>query len=1031
MIGSGELHGGLYYLNSKTKAKTIPTCPSNSTINHIHCASDTYIPSSALWHFRLGHLSNKRLQHMKHDFPVVTVDNDSVCDICHLARHRKLPFVSSVNKATKCGELIHFDIWGPTSIVSVHGHKYFLTVVDDYSRFTWIILLKTKSEVSLLVQQFIVMLENQFNTVVKTVRTNNGPEFLIPKFYASKGIIHQTSCVETPQQNGRVERKHQHLLNVGRSLLFQSKLPKSYWSYAILHATFIINRVTTPLLQNKSPFHLLYNSPPDLEHLKVFGSLCFASTLHCHRTKLEPRARKCIFLGYKPGMKGVVLLDLKNRAIFVSRNVKHYDHILPYPTTADTVTWSYYSPHTPHTSYKVNSDPIQPPTITIHNMSDMDHSDPVNTPELLEPETSSPDDSLPTNPETSSPDNSLPTNPPSSSTTSPNPNDTTTTDTITDNSTNPTNTIEPVQLRRSTRISHRPSHLSDYIYNLPSGSSGSSSAGITYPISNFHSYSNVSTALEKFAMSIVACTEPKNYQEASQHKCWLEAMDAELTALNQNRTWIYVDKHAHITPIGNNWVYKVKHRADGSIERYKARLVAKGYNQIEGLDFFDTFSPVAKITTVRTLIALATIKSWFLHQMDVNNAFLHGELHEDVYMCVPQGVTSPKPNQVCKLLKSFYGLKQASRKWYERLTGLLVKQGYTQSSSDYSLFTLTNGDSFTALLVYVDDIILAGNSMEEFDRIKRIMHQEFKIKDLGQLRYFLGIEVAHASTGVTICQRKYCLDLLTDTGLLGSKPAPTPLDPSVKLHHEDSAAYDDIAGYRRLIGKLLYLTTTRPDIAFAVQQLSQFLSKPTIVHYDTACRVVRYLKGSPGKGLFFPRSSTLQILGFADADWANCIDTRRSTSGYCFFLGQSLISWRSKKQNTVSRSSTEAEYRALSFASCELQWLLFLLRDLNVTCFKPAVLYCDNHSAIHIASNPVFHERTKHLEIDCHFVRDKVQEGIFKLLPLSTKSQVADFFTKALSPKLFSSFLSKLSMVNIYHAAACGRLLQPSEEIDT
>jgi hypothetical protein len=385
-------------------------------------------------------------------------------------------------------------------------------------------------------------------------------------------------------------------------------------------------------------------------------------------------------------------------------------------------------------------------------------------------------------------------------------------------------------------------------------------------------------------MSIVACTEPKSYQEASQHKCWLEAMDAELKALHQNKTWIYVDKPAHITPIGNKWVYKVKHKSDGSIERYKARLVAKGYNQIEGLDFFDTFSPVAKITTVRTLIALAAIKYWHLHQMDVNNAFLHGELQEDVYMCVPQGVTSPKPNQVCKLLKSLYGLRQASRKWYERLTGLLLQQGYTQSNSDYSLFTLANGDSFTALLVYVDDIILAGNSMNEFERIKRIMHEEFKIKDLGQLRYFLGIEVARASTGVTICQRKYCLDLLTDTGLLGSKPAPTPLDPSIKLHHEDSAAYDDIAGYWRIIGKLLYLTTTRPDIAFAVQQLSQFLSKPTIVHFDAACRVVRYLKGSPGKGLFFPRSFALQILGFADADWANCVDTRRSTSGYFFSL---------------------------------------------------------------------------------------------------------------------------------------------------
>jgi hypothetical protein len=285
--------------------------------------------------------------------------------------------------------------------------------------------------------------------------------------------------------------------------------------------------------------------------------------------------------------------------------------------------------------------------------------------------------------------------------------------------------------------------------------------------------------------------------------------------------------------------------------------VAKGYNQVEGLDFFDKFSPVAKITTVRTLIALAAIKSWHLHQMDVNNAFLHGDLREDVYMTVPQGVTSPKPNQVCKLIKSLYGLRQASRKWYERLTSLLISQGYLQSSSDYSLFTLTKQDSFTALLVYIDDIILAGNSLAEFDRIKTIMDEEFKIKDLGKLRYFLGIEVAHSKSGISICQRKYCLDLLKDTGLLGSKPAPTPLDSSTKLHQDNNAAYKDVAGYRRLVGKLLYLTTTRPNIAFVTQQLSQFLSSPTLIHYETACRVVRYLKGTPGRGLFFSSSSVI------------------------------------------------------------------------------------------------------------------------------------------------------------------------------
>jgi hypothetical protein len=261
--------------------------------------------------------------------------------------------------------------------------------------------------------------------------------------------------------------------------------------------------------------------------------------------------------------------------------------------------------------------------------------------------------------------------------------------------------------RKSTRVSVKPKHLADFLCNLSYSSPDPSSTGIPYPITDYHSYANVSKSLSDFSQAIVTDTEPRSYKEASQVQCWVQAMQSEINALNHNKTWILVDKAPHMKPIGNKWVYKIKHKADGSVERYKARLVAKGYNQVEGLDFFDTFSPVAKITTVRTLIALASINSWHLHQMDVNNAFLHGDLQEEVYMDVPQGVTCSKPNQVCKLIKSLYGLRQASRKWYEKLTSLLIDQGYSQSSSDYSLFILRHGSEFTALLVYVDDIILA------------------------------------------------------------------------------------------------------------------------------------------------------------------------------------------------------------------------------------------------------------------------------------------------------------------------------------
>jgi hypothetical protein len=322
----------------------------------------------------------------------------------------------------------------------------------------------------------------------------------------------------------------------------------------------------------------------------------------------------------------------------------------------------------------------------------------------------------------------------------------------------------------------------------------------------------------------------------------------------------------------------------------------------------------------------------------VNNAFLHGDLQEDVYMKIPEGVTCTKSNMVCKLQKSLYGLKQASRKWYEKLTALLVREGYTQSTSDYSLFTLQRDHQFTALLVYVDDIILAGNSMAEFDRIKAVLDTAFKIKNLGQLKYFLGLEVAHSKEGITISQRKYCLDLLKDSGLLGCKPANTPLDTSIKLHSSSGTPYTDVSTYRRMVGKLLYLNTTRPDIAFATQQLSQFMHAPTTIHFNAACRVMRYLKNNPGQGLFFSRDSEMQLMGYSDADWAGCVDTRKSISGYCFFIGKSLNSWRAKKQANVSKSSSEAEYIALSSATCELQWVLYLMADLNIQLTKLPIL---------------------------------------------------------------------------------------------
>ncbi|XP_027368167.1 uncharacterized protein LOC113874146 [Abrus precatorius] len=275
--------------------------------------------------------------------------------------------------------------------------------------------------------------------------------------------------------------------------------------------------------------------------------------------------------------------------------------------------------------------------------------------------------------------------------------------------------------------------------------------------------------------------------------------------------------------------------------------------------------------------------------------------------------------RVANSKKTLYGLKQASRKWYEKLSDLLISFSYKQSHANHSLFIKHDGDKFTALLIYVDDIVLTGNFAAEMAQIKYVLHSNFRVKDLGALKYFLGLEINHFADGMYVSQRKYCLKLLADSGMLGCKPCSMPMDSSLWLCQNDSSdLLDEPLSYMRLVGRLIYLTTTCPDIVCATQQLSQFMAHPTKSHLSATRRVLRYLKGFPSKGLQFKRDTLIHLIGFSNADWGTCVDTRRSSTGYCFFIGNSLVSWKTKKQSTVSRSSSEAEYRALATSTCEL-----------------------------------------------------------------------------------------------------------------
>ncbi|XP_014517256.1 uncharacterized protein LOC106774731 [Vigna radiata var. radiata] len=370
-------------------------------------------------------------------------------------------------------------------------------------------------------------------------------------------------------------------------------------------------------------------------------------------------------------------------------------------------------------------------------------------------------------------------------------------------------------------------------------------------------------------------------------------MQEELTALEQNHTWTITTLPPNKKAIGCKWVYKIKRNADGTIDRFKTRLVAKGYTQMEGIDYFDTFSPV------------------HLKQLDVNNAFLHGDLYEEVYMQLPPGVTATGPNQACLLHKSLYGLKQASRQWYDKLSSFLLSQDFTQTSGDHSLFTKHNGDNITIMIVYVDDIILSGNDINDINHITNMLNDRFKIKNLGNLSYFLGFEVARSSEGIHLSQRKYALDLLNETGMLNVAPVSTPMNFSTKVCSQGDPV-DDPAAFRRLIGRLIYLTNTRPDITYAVHRLSQHVASPTKLHHQAAFRIMCYIKQTPGQGIFLKAINTLTLKAYSDSDWAGCPDSHKSTTGYIVYLGDSPIFWKSKKQSIVSHSSSEDEYRALA-----------------------------------------------------------------------------------------------------------------------
>jgi hypothetical protein len=440
--------------------------------------------------------------------------------------------------------------------------------------------------------------------------------------------------------------------------------------------------------------------------------------------------------------------------------------------------------------------------------------------------------------------------------------------------------------------------------------------------------------------------------------------------------------------------------------------VAKGYSQVEGPDFDETYAPVARLESIRILLAYATYHGFKLYQMDVKSAFLNGPIKEEVYVDQPPGFEdSEYPNHVYKLSKALYGLKQAPRAWYEYLRDFLITNGFKVGKVDPTLFTKMLAKDLFICQIYVDDIIFGSTNKSTGEEFSRIMIQKFEMSMMGELKYFLGFQIKQLQEGPFISQTKYIQDILKKFGMKSRKPIKTPMGTNGHLDIDTGGKSVDQKVYWSMIGSLLYLCASRPDIMLSVCMCARFQANPKEVHLRVMKRIMRYLVYTPKFGLWYPKGSTFDLIGYSNADYAGCKIDRKSTLGTCQFLGRSLVSWASKKQNFIALSTAKAEYIAAGHCCAQLLWMRQTLRDYGYKLSK-APLLCDNESAIRMADNPVEHSRTKHIDIWYHFLRDHQQKGDIKIAYVSTHNQLANIFTKPLDEKTFSKLSNELNILD-------------------
>lgn len=516
-------------------------------------------------------------------------------------------------------------------------------------------------------------------------------------------------------------------------------------------------------------------------------------------------------------------------------------------------------------------------------------------------------------------------------------------------------------------------------------------------------------------LMLLKVEEPVNYREASKEKEWMGAMKLEMDTIEKNDTWVLTELPPGHKPIGLKWVFKLKKDSEGNIVKHKARLVAKGYVQRRGIDYNEVFAPVARLETIRLLLAMAAKEGWVVHHLDVKSAFLNGDLLEEVYVMQPEGFEKKgEENKVYRLIKALYGLRQAPRAWNAKLDKCLKELGFEKCQHEQAVYTKCRNGSVLIVGVYVDDLLVVGSCKEEIKVFKEQMNMQFEMSDLGLLSYYLGIEVHQGKECTTIKQSGYAKKILEKAGMWSCNLARCPMEQKLVLDKDEGGQKVDATEYRSIVGSLRYLTHTRPDIAYVVGVVSRFMEAPTVKHHQAVKHILRYVKGTVNHGLVYVRSEDKKtIVGYTDSDLAGDVVDRRSTGGMCFYLNGSLISWASQKQRVIALSSCEAEYMAATTAACQSIWLRGLLREISAQEIGAVVLHVDNKSAIELMKNPVLHGRSKHIDVRFHFIRECIERGELIINYVGTQEQRADILTKALGRVKFEEMRTLIGVENL------------------